>query len=102
MPVIGPRWESLACDDAEARELVAALGIPPIVARLLCQRGLSDPQDAAHFLNPALEHLHDPLRLSDMPAAIDRITQAINRRERIVVHGDYDVDGITSTVILQR
>jgi single-stranded-DNA-specific exonuclease len=82
--------------------LAAALGVPPIVARLLCQRGLSDPEHAKRFLNPALDQLHDPSMLADMPVAVDRIIGAIARRERIAIHGDYDVDGVTSTVILRR
>src|SRR5262249_4818881 len=54
------------------------------------------------FLNPALDHLHDPMRLTGMDRAVDRLLAAIARRERIAVHGDYDVDGVTSTVILRR
>jgi len=73
-----------------------------MIGRLLCQRGLSDPESAARFLNPSLDHLHDPMRLADMRIAVDRLLGAIARRERIAVHGDYDVDGITSTVILRR
>jgi len=72
------------------------------VARLLCQRGLSDPETAARFLNPSLEHLHDPMALADMRVAVDRLMAAVERRERIAIHGDYDVDGVTSTVILRR
>src|ERR671931_1349475 len=102
MPTLALRWESLPCDDEAANALAAALGIAPIVARLLCQRGLDDPEQASRFLNPALDHLHDPLLLADMRAAVDRILAAIARRERIAIHGDYDVDGVTSTVILRR
>ena len=79
-----------------------ALKVPAIVARLLCQRGLGDPECAARFLDPRLEHLHDPMLLADMRPAVERILAAIARRERIAIHGDYDVDGITSTVILRR
>ena len=74
----------------------------PVVARLLCQRGLSDPELADRFLNPSLDHLHDPMRLADMGVAVDRIMRALERKEKIAIHGDYDVDGVTSTVILQR
>ncbi|HEY1910356.1 MAG TPA: single-stranded-DNA-specific exonuclease RecJ [Vicinamibacterales bacterium] len=102
MPTIGPRWDALACDDPAGGRLAAALDLPPVVARLLCQRGLSDPEQASRFLNPSLEHLHDPLALADMGVAVDRIMAAIARKERIAIHGDYDVDGITSTVILRR
>jgi single-stranded-DNA-specific exonuclease len=95
-------WDTVACDDEAAGKLAAALGVAPIVARLLCQRGLSDPEVAARFLNPSLDHLHDPYLLADMRPAVERIQAAIARRERIAIHGDYDVDGITSTVILKR
>src|SRR5262249_53536327 len=57
---------------------------------------------AHRFLNPSLDQLHDPFRLADMDRAIVRIEEAIGRKERIAIHGDYDVDGITSTVILRR
>src|SRR5512140_1714114 len=102
MPVVGPRWESQACDGAAAAVLASELNVPEVVARLLCQRGLGDPAIAARFLNPSLDHLHDPLLMADMAVAVDRLLAAVTRRERIAIHGDYDVDGITSTVILRR
>jgi len=102
MPTVAPRWVSQDCDDAAAVALAAAVNVPVIVARLLCQRGLVDPEVAARFLRPSLDHLHDPMRLAGMSAAVDRILCAIERKERIAIHGDYDVDGITSTVILRR
>src|ERR1700674_710363 len=102
MPAIAPKWDFSSCDEAAAAKLAAALGVAPIVARLLCQRGLGDPEQAARFLKPCLDHLHDPMALADMRVAVDRILAAIARRERIAIHGDYDVDGVTSTVILRR
>ncbi len=102
MPTIGPRWDITPGDDTATTALAAAIGIEPTVARLLCQRGLSDPELAQRFLNPSLDHLHDPMRLADMGVAVDRILGAIARKERIAIHGDYDVDGVTSTVILRR
>ena len=102
MAAAPPRWDHLACDEAAAVALASAIGVAPIVARLLCQRGLGDPDQAHRFLNPSLDQLHDPMRLADMPRAVERIHAAIERRERIAIHGDYDVDGITSTVILRR
>lgn len=96
------RWEPLACDETLAAALAAELAVSPVVARLLCLRGLADAESAARFLRPSLDHLHDPFRLTDLPAAVDRLLAALARRERIAVHGDYDVDGVTSTVILRR
>src|SRR5215831_10233418 len=95
-------WEHQSCDEAAAATLAAALQLAPPVARLLCQRGLGDPDDAARFLRPSLDHLHDPMTLADMRPAVDRLLAAIAGRERIAIHGDYDVDGVTSTVILRR
>src|SRR5262245_35341372 len=102
MPSIPPRWESLACDETAASALASAIGVAPVVSRLLCMRGLSDPEVASRFLKPSLDHLHDPMALADMRVAVDRLMAAIERRERIAIHGDYDVDGVTSTVILRR
>jgi single-stranded-DNA-specific exonuclease len=102
MPTAPKRWESLTCDEDAAVRLSNALGVAPIVARLLCQRGFSDPEQAHRFLNPSLDQLHDPLLLTDMTVACDRLLAAITRKEKIAIHGDYDVDGVTSTVILRR
>jgi single-stranded-DNA-specific exonuclease len=95
-------WESLQCDEGTVTRLAAELRISPITARLLCIRGLDEPGVAKRFLSPSLADLHDPLLLADMPVAVDRILTAINGKERIAIHGDYDVDGVTSTVILRR
>ena len=95
-------WHHLPCDDDQAAALAAALGVHPTIARLLCLRGLADADRASRFLNPSLEHLHDPFLLADMERAILRIERALAQHERIAIHGDYDVDGITSTVILRR
>src|SRR5687767_7147152 len=95
-------WKTHGCDEVCADALARELKISPVIARLLAIRGLGNLEDAARFLNPSLEHLHDPMRLAGMQAAVDRLMRAIAQHERIAVHGDYDVDGITSTVILRR
>ena len=101
--VIAPRvWETMACDDASAEALSRELGVSTVTARLLCIRGLGNLDEARRFLSPRLEDLHDPFRLADMSTAVDRILTAIAAKERIAIHGDYDVDGVTSTVILRR
>ncbi len=96
------RWEDVSADEALVQRTAAALDVPPVVARLLCQRGLADPDAARRFLAPDLNDLHDPYLLAGMREAVDRLLRAVAQRERIVIHGDYDVDGITSTVILRR
>ena len=78
------------------------LGISPIGARLLVQRGFRDVAAAQRFLHPTLAELHDPFALTDMSIAVERILRAIRTGERIAIHGDYDADGITSTVLLRR
>jgi single-stranded-DNA-specific exonuclease len=95
-------WEHLACDDTAAVRLADALAVDPVIGRLLILRGITDPDAAHHFLNPRIEDLHDPMLLADMGVAVDRLLAAVAGRERIVVHGDYDVDGITATVIVRR
>jgi len=100
--MLSPRWEMQPYDDIAAAALASALGVDATVARLLCLRGLADPGQASAFLNPSLGQLHDPMKLTDMDVAVRRILAARSRGERIAVHGDYDVDGVTSTVILKR
>lgn len=95
-------WEDVPADEARIRDLAGALTVPPVIARLLVQRGFVDAESADRFLNPQLSHLHDPWLLTDMRPAVDRIRQAIAARERIMIHGDYDADGITSTAMLRR
>jgi single-stranded-DNA-specific exonuclease len=95
-------WEDVPADLERVSETAAALSVPLVIARLLWQRGLGDPDAARRFLNPQLSQLHDPFLLTDMRTAVDRLMGAIARKERIAIHGDYDVDGITSTVILRR
>jgi single-stranded-DNA-specific exonuclease len=95
-------WEVRRCDEARANVVARELGVSPVTARLLCIRGLGDIDGARRFLSPSLDDLHDPFRLTDMAAGVERILTAIARRERVAIHGDYDVDGVTSTVILRR
>jgi single-stranded-DNA-specific exonuclease len=95
-------WHERTADESQTSKLVSALGIDPVIARLLVLRGIAVPEDAERFLAPSLDHLHDPFQLVDLPLAVDRILRAIDHGERIAVHGDYDVDGVTSTVMLRR
>ena len=93
-----PDTPDAAVIDALCREL----NLPPLVCRLLASRGFRDVESAKRYLRPRLEHLHDPSTLGDLDRAVDRIVRGIRDRETILVHGDYDVDGICSTTILVR
>ncbi len=95
-------WDHQTADERQAETLAASMDLEPAIARLLVLRGITTVEEAERFLNPRLEHLHDPFRLTDLPLAVDRLQRAIEGRERIAIHGDYDVDGVTSTVILRR
>lgn len=87
----------------EAEEkLQLELGMPRVVAGLLVQRGIADPKVAHDFLFPKLENLHDPAKLPDYRAAVEAILGAKERDEPIYVHGDYDVDGVTSAALFAR
>ncbi len=95
-------WDHQTVDEGQAAALAASMDLDPVVARLLVLRGITTADEARRFLNPRLDHLHDPFRLTDLPRAVDRLQRAIEEKERIAIHGDYDVDGVTSTVILRR
>jgi single-stranded-DNA-specific exonuclease len=87
---------------ADSSLLAGELQIPRAAAQILFQRGFGDSASADRFLNTRIEDLHDPFLLQDMDRAVERIRLAINRREAIEIHGDYDVDGVTSTVVLKK
>lgn len=94
------RWHCPAIPNGPVRRLTHGLGISTFQARLLVQRGIEEPGEAKAYLNPRLRELHDPFRLVGMEACIARLVQALERNERVLVFGDYDVDGLTSTAIL--
>ena len=98
---VAKKWVLKAPGDAAAVEaLSAGLGIAPQLANLLVQRGIGTYQNAVRFFNPALEHLHDPFLMKDMGRAVDRVVGAVERGEKIMVYGDYDVDGTTAVALI--
>ena len=97
------RWTSAPrTDDGAARALADALSLPLPLGRLLIARGFDDTARAKQFLRPQLDQLHAPALLMDLPRAVARLAGAIRARETIVIHGDYDVDGICSTALMTR
>lgn len=103
LPVLGRRWlDRGPANEARVAELHTALNLPRPLCRLLALRGHEDADSASTFLKPRLEQLHDPFELPDADVAADRLDHALRRGEVILVHGDYDVDGITSSAIFTR
>ena len=94
------RWELLPADPARRDALASALGVPQIVAQVLCARGFSEPERASHFLDTELRHLRGPEGLPDVDVAAARLCAALDSGEKVTVYGDYDVDGTTSAAIL--
>ena len=82
------------------RELAVSLNVPFIVARILLNRGVSTYEKSKTFLRPSLDDLHDPFSMKDMDRAVERVCQAIEQGQRIMVYGDYDVDGVTAVSML--
>jgi single-stranded-DNA-specific exonuclease len=95
------RWSFAEPHTAEAAELAKAARLPLVLAELLVARGVTQPSEAFAFLNPEVAHLHDPLLMLGMKAAVERLEKAIAAREPVLLYGDYDVDGTTAVVLLK-
>ena len=94
------KWNVLGERNSATEELALALGIGTLAAGLLSNRGYTTKEAAERFLHMEEELLHSPMRLRDMDKAVARIKEALDKKERIVIYGDYDVDGVTSVTIL--
>jgi len=105
------RWIHKTSDQDLVTPLIAALRTDPalrgvanaahILATLLVRRGIADAESASAFLSPSLSHLHAPERMTGLPAAVERISAAIERKEPVLIYGDYDVDGTMAVIILK-
>ncbi|MHB1194081.1 MAG: single-stranded-DNA-specific exonuclease RecJ [Longimicrobiales bacterium] len=103
MPALRPRWaEPPAADAAAVAALTEALRLPAAVCAVLASRGQVDPEAAKRFLRPLAEHLHDPAELADGPLAAARLARAVEDRETVFIHGDYDVDGMCAAALYAR
>lgn len=85
-----------------AKDLADAIGISPILGFLLLRRGIRTPQDAKKFFHPKLSDLYDPFRMKDMDRAVARVNEAVGMKEKILVYGDYDVDGCTAVTLVYK
>lgn len=95
------RWNiKESCNPTLVSELTEALGIDPVLVNLLIQRGVTNYDQAKSFFRPQLADLYDPFLMKDMDRAVERIEKAIHNNERILIYGDYDVDGTTSVALV--
>lgn len=98
-------WNEI-CHEPEAKALsdylAESLGIHPMLGRLLVQRGINTVSEAKHFFRPQLTELHDPFLMNDMQVAVDRLNKALARKERVLIYGDYDVDGCTAVALVYK
>jgi single-stranded-DNA-specific exonuclease len=96
------RWKLLKADETAVASLNQALKINPVLCKMLVQRGFDTFEKAKDFFRPQLSHLHDPWLMKDMRKAVDRILSAIQLKEKILVYGDYDVDGTTAVASMYQ
>lgn len=87
-------------EELEKKELSETLGISPVLAQLLIQRGITTFEEARKFFRPELDDLHDPFLMRDMRKAVDRLSLALGNKEKILIYGDYDVDGTTAVALV--
>ena len=98
-------WSYIPASEAESKlaaDMAAELKISPVLARVLMKRGITSVQEARKFFRPQLTDLHDPFLFLDMQKAVDRLNEALGSKERILVYGDYDVDGCTAVALVYR
>jgi single-stranded-DNA-specific exonuclease len=95
------RWTLRESDPAAAQALAKSLNIPKVLAQLLVSRGIDSAAAGERFLNPSIDHLHDPYAMTGMAVAVARVQSAVVNREPILIYGDYDVDGTVAVVLLK-
>jgi len=96
------RWNILAADEEKVNSLQAALKVHPVICKILVQRGIETFDNAKDFFRPQLSSMHSPWLMKDMDKAVDRIVKAISEYEKILVFGDYDVDGTTAVACMYQ
>lgn len=94
------RWRFKQIDHEASDKLCDSLRIHPVICDMLSNRGISSFEEAKDFFRPSLKQLHDPFLMKDMRIAIDRIMRAIRTNEKILIYGDYDVDGTTAVSVV--
>ncbi len=96
------KWEFYEVDENKIDIIAEKYGITNLLARILLNRGLETDEQIKVFLDPTRDDFYDPFMLPDMNKAVDRIIKAIENKEKVIIYGDYDVDGITSITVLKK
>ena len=96
------KWEYCDVDEKKVEEIENKYNISNLLARILVSRDIVNDEEINIFLNPTRNDFYDPFLMPDMEVAVNRIIKAINDKEKVVIYGDYDVDGITSTTVLKK
>ena len=96
------KWEYSTADNEKVEKIMSKFGVTRLLATVLVNRGIIDDEKIKVFLNPTRNSFHDPFLMPDMDKAVDRIIKAIRTKEKVIIYGDYDVDGITSITVLKK
>lgn len=96
------KWGFYEVEENDVQNIVSKYKISEILARILVNRGIKEDDEIKIFLEPTRNDFYDPFLLPDMEKAVDRVIKAINEQEKVVIYGDYDVDGITSVTVLKK
>lgn len=96
------KWEYYEKDEEAVRKIQEEFGLSRLLATIIVNKGLKSKQEIEVFLNPTRNDFHDPYMMPDMKIAVDRIVKAIENKEKVIIYGDYDVDGITSITVLKQ
>ena len=96
------KWEILSPNPVRIKQIANKYNLNSLVAKILVARGITEPKSIENLLNPRLSDVYDPYILKDMDIAAERIAYALKNREKIIIYGDYDVDGVTATALLIR
>lgn len=96
------KWRYRDIDEERVKEIVEKFNVSELLATVLVNRGIVNEDEIKVFLEPTRNDFHDPYLMPDMKIAVDRIITAIQKQERVIIYGDYDVDGITSITVLKK
>lgn len=96
------KWNYKEIDEKKIKEISEKFNVSELLATVLVNRKITDENEIEIFLTPTRNDFHDPYLMPDMEIAVNRIIKAINEKEKVIIYGDYDVDGITSITVLKK